>query len=440
MTGMTVEDWARAERISIETEGHFANPFNEFRARLKRSGQTLSSTDTAALWRGAAIARVVGTEDATGSAAAAAEVAPRVASDQEDGGEDDADMPEEAVAQVDPAVQGPECASPPAERSAPAGQQGIPLEELMQSHFFPIETGELMSDFEERVAQGLSSAKQAEYSAAETIMLDLILQAYVQGEVNQKGLIAGQVRAMIRAMAAKPQESLLGYANRVAATTQVYARMIAPEAVEDTLKTKCRRLLIAASAVVPVAFEGLDESMSSGSVKQDADFQTPGSPKRAEHWNIGTPAGVQPSSPARSPPFPGFNTSPGRVSEDYDGGSVAGSQAASDLALMVEEMRRAREQQDRKDHAQLERERSERAFRDAEMVRRDSKDRADRAELIAIREGEMQAQMNRDELERADRAERDRKQEATEQQRKLELEVLKPPPLRRRRRSRVSFR
>ena len=200
--------------------------------------------------------------------------------------------------------------------------------------------------------------------------------------------------------------------------------MIAPEAVEDALKTKCRRLLIAASAVVPVAFEGLDESMSSGSVKQDADFQTPGSPKRAEHWNIGTPAGAQPSSPARSPPFPGFNSSPGRVSEDYDGGSVAGSQAASDLALMVEEMRRAREQQDRKDHAQIERERSERAFRDAEMVRRDSKDRADRAELIAIREGEMQAQMNRDELERADRAERDRKQEATEQQRKLELEVL----------------
>ena len=207
MTGMTIEDWARAERISIESEGHFANPFNEFRARLKRSGQTLSSTD-AALWRGAAIARAAGTEVATGSAAAAAEVAPRVASDQEDEGEDDADTPEEAVAQEDPAVQGPGITSPPAERSAPAEEQGIPLEELLQSHFFPIETGEPLSDFEERVAQGLSSARQLEYLAAETIMLDLILQAYVQVEVNQKGLIAAQVRAQIRAMGAKPQESL----------------------------------------------------------------------------------------------------------------------------------------------------------------------------------------------------------------------------------------
>ena len=48
----------------------------------------------------------------------------------------------------------------------------------------------------------------------------------------------------------------------------------------------------------------------------------------------------------------------------------------------------ARERQERKDTAQLERERSERVFRDAEMAMRDSKDRAERAELAAFREAE----------------------------------------------------
>ena len=73
----------------------------------------------------------------------------------------------------------------------------------MQSHFFPIATGEPLSDFEERAAQGLSSSRQCEHVAAEVIMLDLILQAYVQVEINQKGLIAAQVRAQIKAMGAK---------------------------------------------------------------------------------------------------------------------------------------------------------------------------------------------------------------------------------------------
>jgi hypothetical protein len=162
--------------------------------------------------------------------------------------------------------------------------------------------------------------------------------------------------------------------------------------------------------------------MSSGSVRQEGDFQTPSSPKRAEHWNIGTPAGVMPPSPPRVPPFQGFNTS--RITEEWDQASVGGSNAASDLALVVEEMRMCRERQERKDAMQFEKERAERVFRDAEMAARDSKDRAERAERAVLKEAELAAQMNRDELERADRAERDRKQEASEHQRKLELELL----------------
>ena len=170
----------------------------------------------------------------------------------------------------------------------------------------------------------------------------------------------------------------------------------------------------------PCAFDSPEESMSSGSVKQDGDFQTPSSPKKAEHWNIGTPSGGLPPSPPRAPPFQGFN----RIPEDWDQHSVGGSNAASDLALVVEEMRLSRERQERKDAMQFERERAERAFRDTEMAARDNKDRAERAERAVLKEAELAAQMNRDELERADRAERDRKQEASEQHRKLELELL----------------
>ena len=166
MTGMTVEVWARAERINIESEGHFANPYNEFRARLRKSNQHFSSTETSALWKGAAIARSAGTEGATGSAAAVAEVAPHVASDLEEEEEGGSDAPEEAVTQDEPAVQGPAVASAPAVQAASVREQGLSLGELRESHFLPIASGEQLSDFEERMAQGLSSARQCDVAEA----------------------------------------------------------------------------------------------------------------------------------------------------------------------------------------------------------------------------------------------------------------------------------
>ena len=63
MTGMNIEDWARAERQSILLEGHFSNAYNEFRSRLKKSGQRLSTQETSALWqRAASIPAVASTE------------------------------------------------------------------------------------------------------------------------------------------------------------------------------------------------------------------------------------------------------------------------------------------------------------------------------------------------------------------------------------------
>ena len=60
-----------------------------------------------------------------------------------------------------------------------------------------------------------------------------------------------------------------------------------PELVEDTIKTKARRMLLKSGLKVPAEFEGPEESFSLGSPKKENDaFQTPTSARRPERWNI----------------------------------------------------------------------------------------------------------------------------------------------------------
>ena len=67
-------------------------------------------------------------------------------------------------------------------------ERGFTLAELEQGHFLPMDASETLDDFEERMAQGLSCALEAERPQAEERMLDLILQGYFQAEPSAKDL------------------------------------------------------------------------------------------------------------------------------------------------------------------------------------------------------------------------------------------------------------
>ena len=92
-------------------------------------------------------------------------------------------------------------------------EQGFTLAESEQGHFLSMDSSETLDDFDERVAQGLSCATEAERPQAEERMLDLILQGYFQMEALGKGLTAAQVRALLKAMGPKVNEVPIAYAN-----------------------------------------------------------------------------------------------------------------------------------------------------------------------------------------------------------------------------------
>ena len=119
--------------------------------------------------------------------------------------------------------------------------------------------------------------------------MDLILQGHFQTEAQRKGVTVVQVRAVLRGLGPLLHEVPIAFANRFAACVQVYSRMALPELVEDTIKTKARRLLLKAGLKVPAEFEGPEESFSLGSPKKENDTFRP------RHRNGGILGPRQPS-------------------------------------------------------------------------------------------------------------------------------------------------
>ena len=105
------------------------------------------------------------------------------------------------------------------------------------------------------------------------------------------------------------------------------------------MKTKGRRLLTAANLPVPMEFLGPDVSMSSGHSPKGDNFQSPSAgtpPRRNDHF-IGTPL-------EQSPPFPAFTGFATPQEERWENGSVGGSQAASEVAAVLQELKESRKQ------------------------------------------------------------------------------------------------
>ena len=75
---MNIDDWAKAERQSIAAGGPFPNAY-EFRSRLRKSGQHLSTQETSALWKRAALTPPATGASSADAIAAAAEAAPQAA-------------------------------------------------------------------------------------------------------------------------------------------------------------------------------------------------------------------------------------------------------------------------------------------------------------------------------------------------------------------------
>ena len=96
---MNIDDWAKAERQSIAAGGLFPNAHNEFRARLRKSGQHISTQETSALWKRAAPIPPATGATASDSIAAVVEVAPQAAEVSEEERADEETEEEETEAQ-----------------------------------------------------------------------------------------------------------------------------------------------------------------------------------------------------------------------------------------------------------------------------------------------------------------------------------------------------
>lgn len=255
---------ARTVRADIEQRGGYTRPYGEFRSRIAQAGISLNSTASSKLWRAADREAASGSETGGGSE-------------------------EEADDGVTPELEGEE--------------QGLTFEEISASHFGPIQDNETLSDYEERVFQGLALVRPSDYDRTEKAMLQALQQGHFYLEMKQMGLTASQVRTLLKGMAAKIKETKAAFAYRYVNTFAVYVRVVGPTAYEESLKTKARRLLVAADLPVPEEFEGPEISLSSG---HSQNFQSPSGapgpgtpPRRREHF-IGTPM-------EQSPPFPVFN-------------------------------------------------------------------------------------------------------------------------------------
>jgi hypothetical protein len=104
-------------------------------------------------------------------------------------------------------------------------EQGLTFEEISASHFGPMQDDETLSDYEERVSQGLASVRPSDYDRTEKAMLQALQQGHFYLEMKQMGLTALQVRTLLKGMAAKINETKAAFAYRYVNTSAVYVRV-----------------------------------------------------------------------------------------------------------------------------------------------------------------------------------------------------------------------
>jgi len=338
MAGLTISRQMLDIAIEVRAEATAGaaaagmNAYNNFRRLLKERGLTVAPKMAAELYRRAVPG---GFEAPLQEAEKKDEEIPEEEEDQPEDGEEEEEAEDE---EVDPEGQDYESPGPGKDGLDEEGEQedeGETVESLMKDFFTPILETETLDDFEERILQGIALGKESDRHRLDTIAMDLIAQAHFHLSVVRLGLDAPQVRVHIKSLSKKVRETDVAFAKRYLAATRVYVR-IAERSLDDSLRTKGRRLFEAAGLGVPKEFEGPDVSLSSGHTgREETERQTP-SPPRPKTFNIRTPDGEE-----QVPPFP-FRA-PRR--EDFDGASVSPSQAPSELVALVAEMKAAREQQ-----------------------------------------------------------------------------------------------
>ena len=308
------------------------NAYNNFRRLLKERGFTVSPKTAAELYRravpGGSDAPLQEAEGKDEEVPEEEEYHPEEGEEEEEGEAEDEE--------VDPEdYESPGQGKDGQDEGAGEEDEGETIESLMKDFFTPILETETLDDYEERIIQGIAMGKESDRHQLDTIAMDLIAQAHFHLSVVRLGLDAPQVRVHIKSLSKKVRENDVAFAKRYLAATRVYVR-IAERSLDDSLRTKGRRLFEAAGLGVPKEFEGPDVSLSSGHTgREETEKQTP-SPPRPKTFNIRTPDGEE-----QVPPFP-FRAP---RKEDFDGASVSPSQAPSELVALVAEMKAAREQQ-----------------------------------------------------------------------------------------------
>lgn len=186
---------------------------------------------------------------------------------------------------------------------------GLALVELTESLLTPIDENETLTEFEERLAQGMASALPEEAEEVQRVALQLLQEAHFFLETIKMGLAAPQVRMLLKGMAAKVREVPLALSNRYLAALAVYRRL--GGARDESLFTKARRLLLAAGEPVPQDLEG-DEVSLSGSGQSGSPGRTPGRTdfhsleaggEERRNFTIATPTPM-----GNERPFLGFST------------------------------------------------------------------------------------------------------------------------------------